>query len=97
MHQGGQTCYRVVLGDGVGVAIPLGTFGELGFRHAAGTLQMTAPVLTALFLQSLPHQVGPHEWVTSPGGRLSRYTLDVPAGEVLRLQLAGTRIEVVRR
>ena len=97
MHQGGQTCYRVVLEEGVGVAVPLGTFGELGFRHAAGTLQMTAPALAALFLQSLPHQVGPPEWMESPGGRLSRYTLDLPTGEVLRLQLAGPRIELVRR
>ena len=29
--------------------------------------------------------------------RLSRYTLDLPVGEVLRLQLAGTCIEVVKR
>ncbi len=91
-----RTCYQIALADGVGLSLPLGSFGEVGLHHAAGQLQITAPALAAMFLQNLPHQVGGPEIVPTLGGRLSRYTLNPPVGVRFRLPIGGASIEVVR-
>jgi hypothetical protein len=95
--QQNQTCYHIALADGVGLSLPLGGFGEVGLHHAAGQIQVTAPALAAMFLQSLPHQVGGPEIVPAPGARLSRYTLALPVGAAVRLPLGTTSVEVLRR
>ncbi len=87
--QQNQTCYRLALADGVGLSLPLGSFGEVGLHH-------TAPALAAMFLQNLPHQVGGPEIVPTQGGRLSRYTLNPPVGVPFRLPIGGTCLVVVR-
>ncbi len=91
-----RTCYRIALADGVGLSLPLGSFGEVGLHHAAGHLQITAPALAAMFLQNLPHQVGGPEIVPTLGGRLSRYTLAPPVGARFHLPVGTVRLEVVR-
>jgi hypothetical protein len=93
---GNQTCYRIQLQDGVGVSLPLGRLGEAGLNHHRGQVQVTVPALAAVFLHQLPHQVAPTELLSSPGGRLSRFTLRPPAGAAFRLQLGTTSVEVVR-
>ncbi len=86
----GQTTYPLSLRDGVGIAVPLGSLGELGFSHAAGNLQITAPALAAAFLQQLPHQLGGPEIIATASGRVSRYTLAPPRGATWRIPLTGT-------
>jgi len=90
----GRTIYRVTLEDGVGISLPLGHFGEIGFHHAAGELQVTAPALAAMFLQNLPYQVGAPEIITAMTGNLSRYTLAPPIGATFRLPIGSVSIEV---
>jgi hypothetical protein len=91
-----RTCYQIALADGVGLSLPLGSFGEVGLHHTAGQLQITAPALAAMFLQNLPHQVGGPEIVPTLGGRLSRYTLNPPVGVPFRLPIGSTHIEMMR-
>jgi hypothetical protein len=85
----GRTTYPLSLPDGVGVAVPLGGFGEMGFNHAAGNLQVTAPALVAALLHQLPYRVGGAELLSTPQGRLSRYTIAPPRGVPWRLAIAG--------
>ncbi len=88
--QAGQTVYPIALPEGVGVAVPLGGFGELGLLHTHNTLQLTAPALAAAFLRQLPHQVGGIELLDAPGGRLSRFTLAPPRGAIWRIPITNT-------
>ena len=92
----GHTTYRIALEDGSGVSLDLGNFGEAGLHHAAGQLQVTVPSLAAMFLQQLPYQIGGSEIISTPGGRLCRYTLAPPLGARVRLPLGGTSVEVLR-
>jgi len=92
----GKTRYQVALPDGAGVSIPLGNFGEVGFHYDAGHLQITAPALAAMVLRGLPHQVGGPEIISTPNGRLSRFSLAPPVGEVFQLPLGATALDVVR-
>jgi len=95
--QEGQTVYPIALGDGVGVAVPLGSFGEIGIHHVTGQLQITAPALAAMFLRDLPHQVGGSELVSTPTGHISRYTLAPPPGTRFRVPItAGIAIWLQR-
>jgi hypothetical protein len=86
----GQTVYPLALPEGVGVAIPLGGFGELGFQNTNSQLQLTAPAAVALFLHQLPHQVGGVELLATEQGRLSRFTLAPPRGAIWRIPITGT-------
>jgi hypothetical protein len=91
-----RTCYRIALADGVGLSLPLGSFGEVGLHHIAGHLQILAPALAAMVLQNLPHQVGGPEIVSTVTGRLSRYTLAPPPGSSFQIPWGSTFLVLTR-
>jgi hypothetical protein len=77
--------YPLALPEGEGASVPLGQFGELGFRNERGTLVLTVPASAARWVeQRLGNSVigGPDVGVSTNGtARVASYWLRLPAGK----------------